>query len=44
MSSKGSQLQLRDFPDHLIKCSINSTKFSGAGALPNGGLNDRGKI
>jgi hypothetical protein len=35
MSSKGLQLQLHDFLEHLMTCSTNSTKFSGARATPN---------
>lgn len=32
MSSKGLQLQLHDFLEHLLTCSA---KFSGVGAIPN---------
>jgi hypothetical protein len=35
MSSKGLQLRLHDFLEHLMICSINSTKFYGAGTIPN---------
>jgi hypothetical protein len=35
MSFKGLQLQLHDFLEHLMTCSTNSTKFVGAGAIPN---------
>jgi hypothetical protein len=35
MSSKGLQLQLHDFWEHLMTCSTNSTKFSGARATQN---------
>jgi hypothetical protein len=38
MSSKGSQLQLHDFLKHIMTCSTNSAKFSGAGAVPNRAL------
>jgi hypothetical protein len=36
MSSKGLQLQLHDFLEHLM---TYSTKFSGARAVPNRALN-----
>jgi hypothetical protein len=43
MSSKGLQLQLHDFLEHLMTCFTNSTKFSRAGAVPNSALEfDRG--
>jgi hypothetical protein len=32
MSSKSLQLQIHDFLEHLMTCSINSTKFSRAEA------------
>jgi hypothetical protein len=38
MSSKSLQLQLCDFLEHLMTCSTNSTKFHGAGAIPNRAL------
>jgi hypothetical protein len=38
MSSKSLQLQLHDFLEHLMTYSTNSTKFPGAGAIPNRAL------
>jgi hypothetical protein len=35
MSSKVLQLSLYDFLEHLMTCSTNSTKFTGARAIPN---------
>jgi hypothetical protein len=38
MSYKDLQLQVHNFPEHLITCSTNSTKLSGPGAVPNRAL------